>query len=306
MKKAYKILLIILGVVIGLLLAFNFLAGPIAKNYVEKHDKELIGRELSIERVGVNLFAGKLNINALMLFEDDGTTPFVQFDRLETKIKLQDLLQHRLWVKKALLSGLKVNVEQNREWFNFNSLREHFVVDETNETSLDFGLVLNDVTIENGSIRYADLALGNEFNLNDIALNIPSLNLSELNTDVGLDLRLSDSATLHTDLRLSDNAKKYFINLKLNNLDIGVVEPYVQQNYPVDLVGGFIDLEIEAQGLTEHILDFDMKGDLIVNQVVLHDTKEKPLASIDSVFASFNHLSLTDKDMDISCFKSKF
>ena len=300
MKKAYKILLIILGVVIGLLLAFNFLAGPIAKNYVEKHDKELIGRELSIERVGVNLFAGKLNINALMLFEDDGTTPFVQFDRLETKIKLQDLLQHRLWVKKALLSGLKVNVEQNREWFNFNSLREHFVVDETNETSLDFGLVLNDVTIENGSIRYADLALGNEFNLNDIALNIPSLNLSELNTDVGLDLRLSDSATLHTDLRLSDNAKKYFINLKLNNLDIGVVEPYVQQNYPVDLVGGFIDLEIEAQGLTEHILDFDMKGDLIVNQVVLHDTKEKPLASIDSVFASFNHLSLTDKDMDIS------
>ena len=41
MKKACKISLIVLGTVVGLLLAVNFLAGPIAKNYVLKHDKEL-------------------------------------------------------------------------------------------------------------------------------------------------------------------------------------------------------------------------------------------------------------------------
>ena len=298
MKRAYKLPLIILGVVFGLLLVLNFLAGPIAKNFVEKHDKELIGCEVSVKRVGVNLFAGKLNINELTLFEDDGTTPFVQFDHFDTKIKLRDLLQHRLWVKQALLSGLKVNVEQNRDWFNFNSLREHIALIKNNKSSLDLDLVFNDVTIENGSIHYADLALGNEFNLNDIALNIPTLDLSEMNTNVGLDLRLSDSAFLHTDLRLSDNAKKYFINLKLNNLGIEVVEPYVQQNYPLDVMGGVINLDVEAQGLTEHILDFDMKGDLVVNQVVLCDTDKKPLASIDSLFANFNRLSLTDKDLD--------
>lgn len=300
MKKAFKFPLVFLGAIVILLLGINFLSGPIAKNYVEKHDKELIGREVSVKRVGVNLFAGKLNINELTLFEDDGTTPFVQFDRFDTKIKLHDLLQHRLWVKQALLSGLKVNVEQNRDWFNFNSLREHFVSNKTNESSLDFGLVFNDVTIEDGSIRYADLALGNEFNLNDIALNIPTLDLSELNTDVGLDLRLSEKATLHTDLRLSENAKKYFINLKLSNLGIEVVEPYVQQNYPVDFVDGFISLDVEAQGLTEHILDFELKGDIAVNQIVLNDTEDKPLASIDSIFASFNRLSLTDKDLDFN------
>ena len=299
MKKAYKIPLIILGVVVGLLLVVNFLTGPIVKNYVEKHDKELLGRELNVKSVGVNLFAGKVKISELTLFEDDGTTPFVQFDRFVTNIRLYDLLHHRLWVKRALLSGLNVNVEQNRDWFNFNSLLEHFAKDDTKEPSLDFGMVFNDVTIEQSCFRYADLALGNEFNLKDIALNIPSIDLSELNTDVGLDLRLSDSAALHIDLRLSENAKKYCINLKLSNFGVEAIEPYVQQSYPIDFVGGAINLDIEAQGLTEHILDFDMKGDLVLNKVALKDTEGNPLANIDSISAYFDHLSLNDKDMEL-------
>ncbi len=295
MKKACKISLIVLGTVVGLLLAVNFLAGPIVKNYVLKHDKELLGRELSIKRVGVNLFVGKVRIKELTLFEDDGKTPFVRFEHFVTKIKLRDLLQHRLWVKRAMLSGLTVNVEQNRNWFNFNSLREHFASYET--SSSDFGLVFNNVAIEKGSIRYADLALGSEFNLHDISLVIPSVDLSDLNTDVGLDLNLSETATLHTNLRLSNNAKKYFINLTLSNLGIEVVEPYLQQNYPVDLVDGFVNLNVEAQGPTDHILEFDLKGDALLNNVSLQGTDGKPLAKIDSIFARINHLNLNDKNL---------
>ena len=157
--------------------------------------------------------------------------------------------------------------------------------------------MFNRVTIEKGSFHYADLALGNEFNLRDIALQIPSIDLSDLNTDVGLDLCLSDSASLHTDLRLSDNAKKYFINLTLNNLGIEVIEPYLQQSYPVDLVDGVVNLDIEAQGLTDHILDFDLKGNLAFNHVSLQDTEGNPLANVDSIFAKINHLCLNDKDL---------
>ena len=151
MKKGLKIILIVCGVILALPLLVTFLAGPIAKDYIQKHDKELIGREVNVKRVGLNLFLGKLDIKELTLFEDDGTTPFVQFDRFDTRIKLHDLLQHRLCVKHALLSGLKVNVEQNGDWFNFNSLSEHFALEKTKTSSLDFGLVFNDVTIENSS-----------------------------------------------------------------------------------------------------------------------------------------------------------
>ena len=62
MKKAFKIPLIILGVVVVLLLVANFLAAPITKKYAEKHDKELIGRELDIGKIDVNVFTGKVKI----------------------------------------------------------------------------------------------------------------------------------------------------------------------------------------------------------------------------------------------------
>ena len=114
----------------AILLIVNVLAGPIAKSYVEKHDKELLGREVTIDKLRVNIFGGKLKISDLVLFEDDGITPFVSLEGFETKVRLRDLTQHRLFIKKVLLSGLKVNIEQDRTWFNFNSLVDHFRSDE--------------------------------------------------------------------------------------------------------------------------------------------------------------------------------
>ena len=300
MKKAFKIPLIVLGVVVLLLLLINFLAGPIARGYVEQHDKEWIGRELNIGKINVNLFSGRLKIKDLTLFEEDGITPFVSFEQFETKIRLRDLFNRRLQVNQAKLSGLNINVEQDHDWFNFNSLWERFVSDSTKKESSGFNLILNDIHLDKGDIRYADLALGNEFNLRDISLQIPSIDFSDMKTDVGLDLLLSDNATLHTDIRLSDNAKDYFISLKLNNLGIEVIEPYLQQYYPVDLLEGLAHLDLEAQGSTDHILDFDLTGSLALNGVTFQDTVGNPLGTVDSVFAEISHLRLNDKIIDFN------
>ena len=298
MKKAFKIPLIVIGAIFVLLLLVNFLAGPIAKNYVQKHDKELLGRELSIGKLNTNLFTGKLKIKDLTLYEDDGITPFVSFERFETKIRWRDLFNHGLWVKQATLSGLNVNLEQNRDWFNFSSLLEQFATDSTKKESSGFGVVINDIRIEKGDIHYADLALGSELQLRDLALNIPSIDLSEMKTDVGLDLSLSDDAVLHTDLRLSDNGKKYFIDLKMSNLGMEVIEPYLQQYYPVDFLQGLADLDLQVEGLTDHVMDFNMKGKFMLNEIALQDTLGNPLGTIDSVFAKISNLRLKDKRID--------
>ena len=298
MKKPFKTLLIVFGVVVGLLLVVDFLAGPIVKSYVEKHDKELIGRDVKVKKLNVNLFTGKLKIKDLTLFEDDSTTPFVSFERFETKIRWRDLFSHRLWVKNATLSGLNVNVQQDRDWFNFTSLLDHFVSDSTKTESSGFGLILNDIRLEKGDFRYTDLSLANELQLRDISLLLPSIDFSDMKTDIGLDLSLSDNAVLHTDLHLSDNGKKYIINLKIDSLGVEVIEPYLQQYYPVDLLQGLADFDFEVEGPTDHIMDFDLKGHLTLNNMALQDIEGHPLGTIDSVFAEISRLRLKDKILD--------
>ncbi len=305
MKKGLKITLIVFGVIVVLLLLVLVFAGPIAKWYVEKHDKELIGRELTIGKLWVNVFSGTAKIDDLTLYEDDGATPFVSFDHFDTNIKLRDLLDNRLWVNHALLSGLKVYIQQNRTWFNFDSMVQHFASDEPKEPSepSNFGLIFNDITIDKSFLRYTDLDIGSEFNLRDIAIHVPYIDLSDMKTTVGLDLILADSATLHTDLRLSENAEEYFVNLKVNDLGIDIIEPYLQQTLAVDSLQGQLSLDLSAEGRTEHILDFDMTGDIVLSDLSLCDDGGYRLGHIDSIWTDIGRFNLNQNVLDLDRLK---
>ena len=288
-----------------LLLLVLVFAGPIAKWYVEKHDKELIGRELTIGKLWVNVFSGTAKIDDLTLYEDDDATPFVSFDHFDTNIKLRDLLDNRLWVNHALLSGLKVYIQQNRTWFNFDSMVQHFASDEPKEPSepSNFGLIFNDITIDKSFLRYTDLDIGSEFNLRDIAIHVPYIDLSDMKTTVGLDLILADSATLHTDLRLSENAEEYFVNLKVNDLGIDIIEPYLQQTLAVDSLQGQLSLDLSAEGRTEHILDFDMTGDIVLSDLSLCDDGGYRLGHIDSIWTDIGRFNLNQNVLDLDRLK---
>ena len=65
MKKIYKILLITLAVLIVLVLAVAIAASPVAKSYIEKHDRELLGRSIRMERLRMNIFTGPLRFEWL-------------------------------------------------------------------------------------------------------------------------------------------------------------------------------------------------------------------------------------------------
>ena len=150
------------------------LAGPIAKFYIQKHDTELVGREITIDKLRVNPFAGKVKLEGFTLYEDDGQHAFVQIGEFKTNIKLRDLLHRQLTVQMLQLSGLKVNVEQNRTWFNFNSMIDFFASsepkEEKDESPSDFGVTLYNILVDKSFIRYADVAMGSEFLLNDISV----------------------------------------------------------------------------------------------------------------------------------------
>ena len=71
MKKAYKIALIVTAVLIVLVLALAVAVSPVTKNYVEKHDRELLGRSIRMERLRINIFTGRLRVEGLRI---GGTT----------------------------------------------------------------------------------------------------------------------------------------------------------------------------------------------------------------------------------------
>lgn len=305
-KKVFKIIGIVLGVLILLVVLALLLISPIAKAYIQKHDTELVGREITIDKLRVNVFAGKVKIQGLTLYEDDAQHAFVQLGDFETSVKLRDLLHRQITVEKLWLLGLKVNIEQNRTWFNFNSLINHFASDEPKEEKTeksDFGVTLYDILIDSSYIRYADVAIGSEFLLNDIALRVPKIDLASLKSQMELDLVLGKDANLHTQLHLSENADDYLLDMQLDNLDLNIIEPYLRQSLAVDSVCGKLDFNLQALGHTEHILDFDMTGDITLRDIAVQDNTGYLIGTIDSINTDIQKFSIDENYLNLKRLK---
>lgn len=302
MKKTVKIIGFSLGGVLLLVVLALFLVSPIAKSYIQKHDKELIGREITIEKLRVNALFGKVKIQDMVVYEDDDVSPFLRLDKFETKIKLRDLLHSQLTVKRVLFSGLKLVIEQQRTLFNFSSIIDHFKSDEPKpeKEGSNFGVLLQNIEFEHGIIRYEDLEVGSEFLLSNLAIRIPTIDLTTLKTDVGLELQIGDSCVLNTKFSLSENAENYLVDLKINDFPLSSVEPYLKQSLAVDSLRGRANIDLQIQGNTEHIIDFDLKGGVAMRDLSIQDSEGYRLGFIDTVYAGIQKFNMHDNFLDLN------
>ena len=96
MKKWIKILLVTLGILAVLVVTTILRLPPIAKNYLEKHSKELVGRQITIEKPRLNVLNGKLRIDQIAMLEPDDSTTFASLGNFYTRIHQLTLLRNRV------------------------------------------------------------------------------------------------------------------------------------------------------------------------------------------------------------------
>ena len=83
MKKWLKITLIIICSILLLLFIALSLVSPVAKSYVNRHGKELVGRKINVEKLRVNALRGRVRIYDLTLYEEDDATAFFSLDTFD-------------------------------------------------------------------------------------------------------------------------------------------------------------------------------------------------------------------------------
>ena len=86
MKKFVKIAAIVIAVLVVLVIATLKFAPGIVRSYVVGHSEELIGRKVAIQNISLNPFTFKLEIDSLAVFEKDGETRFVAFDKFRVNV----------------------------------------------------------------------------------------------------------------------------------------------------------------------------------------------------------------------------
>ena len=311
MNKPLKITLIVLGSIIGFVLllfvAISLLGGSIAKNYVNNHAQDLIGRQANIEHVGINLFTGHVAVNGLSVMEDDGTTKFAGFDTLDIGVSLLRMLGHTVYVRHITLAGLDVNVEQDGSRFNFSSILDHFASDNTeveeeqDTTPSAWVISLHNIRLANGSARYTDKQKQSRGGFNDLNRIVPDFALGGSdNTDAGLTLALADGGKLNIDAKYNAESNDFEASLDLDNFALNQVKAYVTDMARVDEIQGRLELKATAKGNVSQIMDMEIEAQAAIDDVDVIDEAKNSVLALQHLAVDVNKVVLSQNLFDIN------
>lgn len=311
MKKALKITSIVIGSIIAfILLIFVFASlfgGSIAKNYVNNHAEDLIGRHANIDHVGLNLFTGHVAIEGLTIYEDDAKEKFAGFDTLDLGVSLLRLVGQTVYVRHITLAGLDVNVLQNGSRFNFSSILDHFAKDSTeveeveDTTPSSWVISVHNIRLANGSAKYTDVQKNSRWGFKDLNLIVPDFSLGgKDNTDAGLSLALADGGALNVDATYNAESNDFSANLQLSNFALNQAKAYVVDMANVEEIHGRLDLNAEAKGNLSQIMDMEITAKASIDDVNIIDNKHASVASLNHLGVDVNKVVLSQNLFDIS------
>ncbi len=302
MKKRY-IALIVLAALIVLVIAALKIAPGIAKNYVVDHSKELIGRKMKIENVEFSPFTFTVTVDDFAIFEPDGTTPFVAFEKFRINVNPTRLIAKEISVSEIYLKGLYTRVAQRGDLFNFSDILNKFAADSTADTTakeepkvdttaadsaqalnLDptealggFSVAIENITLEKGNIIYEDLKVGSKIHIQDFSVAIPAVYFSNKNTDIGVNLKFANGGDLGVKVQFNMKTQDFGVNVTLNKLALAVAKPYLKDFINYKDFEGSLGVNLNVAGNVNNVLSSNVSGTVSVDDIKLTETSGKTI-----------------------------
>lgn len=286
------LLIIIIGVVVGWL-------GPIVERYVEEHDKELVGRSLSMDNLRIKLFKGRIAVDDLALLEADDSTRFVAAEHIDIRLKLGELLNSRAYVTRAHLQSPYLHIEQQDTTFNFDDLVSYLSQrymgepdEEAADTASSWDVVVVDAAITEGELAYYDSSTHQRWTLSAIDIKADTLSLQDRFNTVEWAMNINRNATLGGSVSLNGHTMDYALDAALKDFRLADTYKYVVPYVNITKIDGVAAVDMSLRGNLTEVLASDIVGGISLRDVELLDSRGEELFVADG-------LSLAIKEMNV-------
>lgn len=305
MKKGLKILLITVGVIVGLILLINILAGPIVKAYVEKHSVELCHRQVTMKHVRINLFTGKVAIIGLKAQEENGKDKFFSFKKLKVRVSLPRLLGKTVRINRILLDGLDGHVVQDGIRFNFSDIIDFYTKDKDEKEELDKGpspwkVDIRNIELRNCTVLYEDMRMGSRFDTRHVSAKVPRLDLEGGPSHIDLVTEFKDGSgfDLAGDYNIIEG--DFDAHVKMQQLSLDLALPYLKKLTSWGKLSGILNGDAKVVGNVKHIENMVFSGTMALNNVKATNADKSPLASFSAFEVNMNKMDLGLMEFDVN------
>lgn len=270
-----------LGIILFIFILL-FAAPRITRNYMVRHSMELIGRKLDIGSIRVNYITGTLRIDSLVLYEKNPPAVFLGFRRLKINFRYLPLFRNEISISEILLENPHVQIIQDGDLFNFSDLAETDTTVADTATGPPLKYLLKNIRISRGYVTYTDIPLANTIAMNNLDLNIPGFTWNSDSTDLAVDFRFVDGGGLFADLSLNQADSTYGVHLKLDSLNLGILQPYITRSLNISSIKGFMSNDLTIRGSMQHVTQVFIRGVSSVYDFQLSDLQERAILTCKS------------------------
>ena len=281
-KILKRITVIMLLFMVVLIVAALIFAPAIAKNYINKHGKELAGRNIHIDKLNYNFFTSTLKISGFKYFEQNDTDIFVALDTFLVDMKPLKLLNDEIYIEQLQLINPSGSFIQNDTVFNFDDLVTFFTGADTAqtkpepETSTSYKLNLNNLEMKNGLVEYTDLQLHNTLKLEEVSFIIPQIIWSKLDSSkADIEFKLANGGNFASSLNYNADNGEYSGFVQIEKMELATFLPYLKQYLKVSGLEGKASGLMNFKGLDSDIYQFEMNGNFDFDSLAIFDESNR-------------------------------
>ena len=274
---------------IVLLFALILALSPVATHIVNTKGEEIVGRQLHADQVVINPFWGGVSISGFQCKEPNGETDFVSFNRLYVQIAWPQLIAKRVKIRAIHLDGFNGQVLKTNDKLNFSDIIERFSKNDSipeepkDTTSGGWKVFLDDIRINNSSVRYRDVISDKQWKLEDISLRVPGLYFDNTQTNAGLEFGLPTGGRVGIIAGYKMQSNRYAVNVRLYDVHTDVVLPLVQDYLNVSGLGAKLNGSVHVDGSLDNITNIQLRGGLSMAGMSIRDTHNDEVAAMDEL-----------------------
>ncbi len=279
----------------GTLLALSAVAylatPPVARHYAQLHLSELLGRQVSIERVLINPFRLTAEVGGLRVLEADGSSEALAFNALRANLELESIVRKGIVLHELALEAPRVKLalgEGGRHnWSDVVERLQAMGGDAPADDAAPLPFSVGNIRISDGQVEVEDTLRGLTHTLSEIGLGVPFI--SNLPVRVDVFVQPSLSAKLNGDPLLLNARTKPFaethetiLDVALKQFDLAPWMAYLPIEPRFKLPSALLttNLELSFSQPVEGAPVVALRGPLQVDQLVVQDREGAPVASI--------------------------
>ncbi len=160
--------------------------------------------------------------------------------------------------------------------------------------------IINNISITRGFVKYTDQVLNHTISMNRVDLNIPGFTWNSDSTRLGVDFRFTDGGRLYSNLALDQADSTYTVNLRLDSLNLNIIEPYAQNSLYISALNGYLSNDILIKGDMRSIMNLSVHGINHIFDFQLQDTLKRTIFSFDDLTVDIDTLLLEKNRLKIN------